>query len=169
MNYKDKETINRKRKEKILENEEYIKWLEEYVKNKNNFTSDSSNEENVESLESLYLVIEEYAEENYIYPVEDIFGYHYTISYNKNNYNIGYMTGPETFFYCEKTTNESMIEFKDILTRKNNIKTELLKYKLKTLELLINELMLVLPEETIKKETNKIILKRKNSKGRKYD
>ena len=56
----EKEKTLKKRKEKILENEEYINWLEEYTENKDIFTNDEARDENVESLEALYLIIEKY-------------------------------------------------------------------------------------------------------------
>ena len=104
--YIEREKKLKERKEKILENEEYINWLEQYTRNKNKFTNDESHDENVESLEALYLVIEDYAEENYVFPSKTTFGNYYTVKYNGVNYNIGYMAGQELFFYCERTNEE---------------------------------------------------------------
>ena len=124
-----------KQKEKILENEEYIKSLEECT-TENEKTIDRINGEN---LEPLFLVIEDYAEENYIYPIGDTFGWHYTISYNGNNYNIGFTRGQGTFFYCTRTEDESMLDFKDILEGKKSVKTDLIKLKLTKLEIIVND------------------------------
>lgn len=164
--YIEKEKINKKRKEKILESEDYISWLEEYTQKNNKFSNDESKEENVQSLEALYLVIEEYAEENYIFPYKTTFGYYYTVTYNNTNYNIGYNAGQGVYFYCEKTNEKSQINFKDILEGKKQPSEELIKLKLNKLNLLINELSLTLPEEYLKREVSKVYQKRNNSKGR---
>lgn len=164
--YIEEEKINKKRKERILESEEYINWLEAYTQKKGKFTNDESNEENVQSLEALYLVIEEYAEENYIFPSKTPFGCYYTVKYKDTSYNIGYMTGQGIFFYCEKAEEESKLDFKNILEGKKELKTELLNLKLNKLNILLSELSLNLPEEYLKREVSKVYQKRKNSKGR---
>ena len=145
--YIEKEKKLKKRKERILENDEYMNWLEKYTESKHKFTYDDSRDENVESLEALYLVIEEYAEENYVFP------------------NIGYMAGQEVFFYCERTNDDNILDFEDILEGKKNPRAELIKLKLKELNLIINELSLTFPEEKIKREVSKVYQKRKNLKG----
>ena len=152
----EKEKTLKKRKEKILENEEYINWLEEYTESKDIFTNDEARDENVESLEALYLIIEKYAEDNYIFPSKNTFGYYYTVKYNNMNYNIGYIAGQEVYFYCERTNEEATINFKDILEGKKQLSTELIKLKLNKLNLLINELSLTLPEEYLKREVSKV-------------
>lgn len=164
--YIEREKKLKERKEKILESEDYINWLEEYTEGKNKFTSDESNDENVERLEALYLVIEDYAEENYVFPTKKTFGYYYTIKYNGVNYNIGFTNGQGAFFYCERTDEENILDFKDILEGKKMASAELIKLKLNKLNLLINELSLMLPEERLKREVTKVYQKRKNSKGR---
>ena len=164
--YIEKEKLLKQRKEKILESEEYINWLEQYTRNKNKFTNDESHDENVESLEALYLVIEDYAEENYVFPSKTTFGNYYTVKYNGVDYNIGYMAGQELFFYCERTNEESIIEFKDIIEGKQKPNVELIKLKLNKLNLLVNELSLTFPEENLVREVTKVYQKRKNPKGR---
>lgn len=163
--YIEKEKKLKKRKERILENEEYMNWLEKYTESKHKFTYDDSRDENVESLEALYLVIEEYAEENYVFPSETTFGSYYTVKYGDINYNIGYMAGQEVFFYCERTNDDNILDFEDILEGKKNPRAELIKLKLKELNLIINELSLTFPEEKIKREVSKVYQKRKNLKG----
>lgn len=164
--YIEKEKKIKKRKEKILESEEYINWLEKYTEKRNKITSDESNDENIESLEALYLVIEDYAEENYIFPHKTTFGNYYTFKHNDKNYNIGYMVGQEVFFYCERTDEENILDFKDIQEEKKQPRAELIKLKLNKLNLLVNELSLTLPEERIKREISKVYKKRKNLKGK---
>lgn len=159
--YIEKEKKLKQRKEKILESEEYINWLEKYTESKNKITSDE-----LESLEALYLVIEDYAEENYIFPSKTTFGSYYTVKHNDKKYNIGYMAGQEVFFYCEKTEEENIIDFKDVLEGKKQPKAELIKLKLKKLNLLVNELSLTFPEESLVREVKKVYQKRNNSKGR---
>ena len=159
--YIEKEKILKKRKEKILKSEDYLDWLEEYTEIKEKFTSDDSNDENVQSLEALYLVIEEYGEENYIFPSKTPFGCYYTVKYKDTNYNIGYMTGQGIFFYCEKTNEESQINFKDILEGKKQLSAELIKLKLNKLNILINELSITLPEEYLKREITKVYKRKK--------
>lgn len=165
--YIKKEKKLKARKEKILENEEYINWLEEFTESKDKFTSDDSHDENVESLEALYLVIENYAEENYIFPAKTTFGHYYIVKYNSFNYKIGYMEGQEVYFYCERTDEENQLDFKDILEGKNIPGAELIKLKLNKLNLLLYELSLTLPEERLVNEVSRVYLKHKNTKGRK--
>lgn len=164
--YIEKEKKLKKRKEKILESDEYINWLEKYTEKRNKITSDESNDENIESLEALYLVIEDYAEENYIFPYKTTFGNYYTFKHNDKKYNIGYMSGQEVFFYCERTEEENKIDFKDVLEGKKQPSAELIKLKLNKLNLLINELSLTFPEENLVREVIKVYQKRNNSKGR---
>ena len=164
--YIEKEKKIKQRKEEILESEEYINWLEEYTERKDKFTNDDSHDENVEKLEALYLIIEEYAEENFVFSSKTTFGHYYTIKYNNVNYNIGYMAGQEVFFYCERTNEENILDFKDILEGKKQPSTELIKLKLNKLNLLINELSLIFPEENLTREVSKVYQKRKNLKGR---
>lgn len=164
--YIEKERLLKQRKEKILESEEYISWLEEYTKEKNKITSDEPYDENIECLEALYLVIEDYAEENYIFPSKTTFGCYYTVEYNDQKFNIGYMTGQGLFFYCERTEEESKIDFNDILEGKKQPSAELIKLKLDKLNLLVNELSLTFPEENLVREVIKIYQRRNSSKGR---
>lgn len=164
--YIEKEKLLKQRKEKILESEEYISWLEEYTREKNKITTDEPYDENIESLEALYLVIEDYAEENYIFPSKTTFGYYYTVEYNDQKFNIGYMTGQGLLFYCERTEEESKIDFNDILEGKKQLSTELIKLKLDKLNLLVNELSLTFPEENLVREVIKIYQRRNSSKGR---
>ena len=161
--YLEKEKILKKRKEKILESEEYLDWLEEYTEIKEKFTSDDSNDENVQSLEALYLLVEEYAEENYIFPSKTSFGNYYTVKYNGINYNIGYMAGQGIFFYCERTTEENLLDFKDILKGKKQPRAELIKLKLNKLTLLVSELSLTFPEEKLVREVSKVYQKKQKS------
>lgn len=164
--YIEKEKLLKQRKEKILESEEYISWLEEYTREKNKITTDEPYDENIESLEALYLVIEDYAEENYIFPSKTTFGYYYTVEYNDQKFNIGYMTGQGLLFYCERTEEESKIDFNDILEGKKQPSAELIKLKLDKLNLLVNELSLTFPEENLVREVIKIYQRRNSSKGR---
>lgn len=164
--YIEKEKKLKQRKEEILESEEYINWIEEYTERKDKFTNDESHDENVEKLEALYLIIEDYAEENFVFPSKTTFGYYYTVKYNNVNYNIGYMAGQEVFFYCERTNEEDKMDFKDILEGKNRPSTELIKLKLNKLNLVLNELSLIFPEENLVREVSKVYQKRKNMKGR---
>ena len=76
------------------------------------------------------------------------------------------MVGQEVFFYCERTDEENILDFKDIQEEKKQPRAELIKLKLNKLNLLVNELSLTLPEERIKREISKVYKKRKNLKGK---
>ena len=80
----ENENQRKKRIERIKESPEYIEWLENYTEKYQCFTSDqfqfvnnkSNNEdrENTESLEALFIVIDEYARKNYLPSAKDNFG-----------------------------------------------------------------------------------------------
>ena len=76
------------------------------------------------------------------------------------------MTGQGLFFYCERTEEESKIDFNDILEGKKQPSAELIKLKLDKLNLLVNELSLTFPEENLVREVIKIYQRRNSSKGR---
>ena len=137
-------------------NEEYIKWLEKYAEEKPYFTSDSENDEKVKKLELLFISIDRYASKKTISPFNNGINTYYTINYNDKSYNIGLTEGPETFFYCEKTSEESIIDIKNVLENKGKIETEDIKLKLEILKELLIQLKEDVPEEEIEAKVKKI-------------
>lgn len=113
---------------KISSNLDYINWLKEFTKKHGNFCSDSwtYNEKditeedlaNVNKLCLFYEVVEEYASEMHIEAImdEEDNGYHYLLKHDDSAFNIGFMSGQGTIFYCESTDNfEDAIDFNYIV------------------------------------------------------
>ena len=170
----ENEKQRKKRIKRIKENPEYIEWLESYTEKYQCFTSDqfqfikdkldNDDKENTESLEALFIVIDEYAKNNYIPSNKDRFGYHYLIGYNSNVYKIGFICGQEAFFYCDKVSqkeNAQIIDFNDILQNKITLNAKLINLKLMKLKVLVDELTLIMPEEVLDEEIKRMYKKRK--------
>ena len=114
---------NNIRKSKIIIDKLYMEWIKYFLRDKSGFTSDfykynndgvsNLNVENVNKLESIFRIVEEYADHHNIEADEKggkfITNKKYYIKYNENIYAIGYMCEDETTFYCYMTTLENNI------------------------------------------------------------
>ena len=101
-----------KKREKMMSNDEYIKWLIDFTKKKYSFTDDdwshspgvlkNPDKENVEDLSILFEGIERYAEKNYLYPKNYEFGYSYQVMYNDTGLEVGICAGQGSFCFCRR-------------------------------------------------------------------
>lgn len=146
--------INRlieKMNSEIGKNTNYIEWLEKYTEKYPRFTdteflskNKNKNAEDVERinmLNSLFDVIENYAQDNYIYITKDSSDSgHYKIQYNNIGYEIGYMIGQQTLFYCNRINNpdDSYINFQDIILNKKQPHTLEINKLIEELKIIIN-------------------------------
>lgn len=115
---------------KIGNNSNYMDWLEKFTLENPKFTDNdllykNKNIEDIDRinmLNSLYDLIENYAKQNYIYlyKISDYSGF-YRIKYNNIGYEVGYLIGQETVYYCNRVNyiDNTFIDFNYII---NNIK-----------------------------------------------
>lgn len=95
-------------KEKILQNDDYMKWLEKFTNRypsfyENDLSGRGCNDiQNRRNLDLLFEVVDEYAEANYFYPKTTRQGIHFHIKYNGVGYKIGFAS-KNAKFYCERT------------------------------------------------------------------
>lgn len=162
--YLEREKERGKAKEKITDGLDYIKWLAEFTETHLYFTTDFRNEkntENIESLDLLYEVIDNYARSNYKYPYKTNWGYFYVLEYEGNYYKIGYENRESQFYYCHRITEENYqaISFLDVIEGKIKPDAALIDFKLKELRLILTELRRVLPEEKMQLEVAKVYRK----------
>ena len=157
-----------KKEQEIKNGYEYIEWLEKYTKENPSFTNGSitnvKDKENVDNLETFYYTINNFAKKNYIYPTETTCGNFYIIKYEENHYKVGYIDNEETIFYCQsinEVEDENIVDFTDVLNNKISPTAELIKLKMMKLSLILSELELVMPEEKLHEEVEKMYRKNK--------
>lgn len=101
----------RAKREDILSNTNYFKWLVYFTEDKDGFCdrefyySDklgSSDKENVENLGIFFDAIKMYAQDNYIYPTHFNSCSSYKIRLDKVGFEIGIKKGQESLYFCNK-------------------------------------------------------------------
>lgn len=139
--------VKNERIKKILNNDEYIHWLEQFTLKHPKFYNDScldfkQSNQNIQDISLLYAIIENYAKENYITVIPNVCGNYYVINHNNVNYEIGIMIGPETIYYCKRTNNnENCINFTDIQNNTPTSKKLIIDSKIKELTQIINDMV----------------------------
>ena len=121
----------------MISSTDYIEWLIQFTQDKDSFYDDNwdySNEKlsdtdkkMVDKLALFFECINLYAKNNYIYSISRPLGECYKIKINNNGFEIGYITGQGTSFYCKKIQlggEKNLIDFTDIINNKkqNNVK-----------------------------------------------
>lgn len=132
---------------------EYMNWLEEYTKEESCITTNmyllkeemSQKEIAYTSiLNQLFEIINNYSNQNYIYPQTNKYGTYYRIKYNNIGYNIGYFRNqsPNIYFCIKINLNpqKEYIDFNDILENKQLPRTVQIKQELQQLSNLIHTL-----------------------------
>lgn len=142
----------RKFKEELSMCTSYMDWLDNFTKKHGSFSTNSvlckedeiTKEEmrNINNLEGLYEVIDEYATGNYIDPTKCYDGNFYSIQHNGVGYFIGIDYEQENSFYCTRLEEpeENSLEYKSIMSGVKLPKTILSEYKLEELSNLIEQL-----------------------------
>lgn len=111
---------------KISTNLDYLSWLKRFTSKYPTFCSTDWEYEkgelteedytNVKKLSYLYEAIEEYATETYHDGHLIDSGYYYVINHNEESFNIGFIAGQGTIFYCERNNELTEgINFNDIV------------------------------------------------------
>lgn len=131
-------------------NDIYANWLAEYLI-KNNELSDDDNLQNIgddidienaKNLNLFFEVIADYADKNYITPINTEFGCYYKVLIKGLGFEIGCMSGQGTLFYANTTPVSDIkefINFDDILNRKVQDNVPSINKKLNEINSLIFE------------------------------
>lgn len=175
-NYIEKEIEKNEKSEKIISNNEYMLWLENFSSKHNNFCDDywikpnnnitEEDIQNVKNLSILFEAISNYANDNFIEPIYYSLGEYYYIKFNDTFYQIGIMTWEGTLFFCDKAKkcDKKYIDFSDIRNNKKGQNINLIKNKLMKLsELIVNmseenvplKAITATAEKTVQKVLNK--------------
>lgn len=162
-------------KEKLHTSTEYIDWLEEFTNKYKVFATDSflydkdkiSKEEleKVNFLESLFEVIYEYADENYIEAKKNNYELYFDIEHNGIGYEIGLNYGQGSAFYCvrQEEPSKDSIKFSQLISGEILPSTIITNMKLEDLEKYIETLVEEnVPVEAIENTTKKVFKKVKN-------
>lgn len=113
-------------KNTLIKDYEYINWLISFTLDNGTFWDDDYkykeetlsdiDKENVSKLGIFYDAINDYADQNIIYPFPCGFGNFYQITYNNVGFEIGILAGQGIAFFCNRTaTNPNFIDFNDIV------------------------------------------------------
>lgn len=154
-------------------NDSYINWLEKFTSRTGGFdtlvltyNADEFNEvdrENIENLETLYEVITEFAEKNYITPIDTDLGHFYSIKHNSNCFYIGADWGQGVSFYCTRLdeVEEGALDYKDVVQNIKLPDTMKKDQRLEELSLMIDRLFNEdnIPIEVIENKTNEAFQK----------
>ncbi len=117
----------------------YMKWVEKFLKDKGNFSSDfykfnrnlfnSQDIENIKELEYFFRIIEAYAEQNDIMPTiyegNTFLVKTFELKYKNKIYDIGYISEESTTYTFSETTknsDENVIDFEKLLTQRKKVK-----------------------------------------------
>ena len=155
-------------KRQLFSNYDYIDWLIEFTKKYDKFIVDDfeynyfklsdRDRENLGKFNIFMEGIIDYANKNYIYPINEEFGAYYVIKTGSIAFQLGYDLGQGSYGYCERTKNTSQaIEFNDIMDGKLLPRAERITKKLSKLSDEIEELQkLGIPYNCIIAEMNKV-------------
>ena len=184
LNKKFKEEKERENKT-IMEmktTDNYINWLEkftlkypifdDYIINTADFPDlEPKDIENINNLGIFFGMIDAYAKENYIYPLDENENYYvkYFIKHNNVYYLIGYDNIYCTAYRVERVPNEKIneinnyLEYRDIQTNKQREDTNTIKIKLATLVNIIYEYSREIPIEALQETIDNTIFDIKNN------
>lgn len=154
-------------------NDDYINWLEKFTEKRDGFdtlalvyNADNYSEydrENIENLETLYEVISEFAEKNYIVPTKTDLGNFYSIRHNDNGFYIGADWGQGVSFYCTRLdeVEDNSLNYSDIVHNDKLPETIMKEQRLEELSLMIDKLFNDdnIPVEVIENKTNEAFQK----------
>lgn len=157
-------------------NDNYIKWLEKFTSKNGGFDTlvltyngDKYSEEerdNIEQIETLYEVISEFAEKNYITPVNTELGNYYPIKHNDNYFYVGADWGQGASFYCTRLEDaeESALNYIDVIHNIKLPETMRKEARLEELSRIIDSLFYDdnLPVDVIENQTNEAFQKIRN-------
>lgn len=145
-----------KRKVKFRDNlrisNDYINWLEKFTSKTGGFDTlalvynadkfSETDRENIENLETLYEVIDEFAKKNYITSIKTELGNFYSIKHNDNGFYIGADWGQGVSFYCTRLdeVEEDALNYDDVVYNDKLPETMRKEQRLEELSLMIDKL-----------------------------
>ena len=186
--YWAKEKVKNEKIKTLMSNTTYIDWLNQFTQDKDEFYDDDwlyctekiseFDKENVKKLCLLYKGIENYSQQNHIYPKPCEFGNFYKIKLNDFGFKIGILVGQGTVFFFKKASLEDdkdFIDFNSIMIEKKQDNLEQINTALNALsnmiitdyengvplESIINTINNTIKEITSKKEDKSKVLVRK--------
>ena len=137
----------------MISSTEYIEWLIQFTQDKDGFSDDNwdysderlsdIDKEMVDKLSLFFESINFYAKNNYIYSMTRPLGECYQIKINNNGFEIGYITGQGTSFYCKKIqldVEKDFIDFMDIINNKKQSNVEYIENSLNNLSNVLMDL-----------------------------
>ena len=114
------------------------------------------------NLRSLFMTVDEYAKENFIYPKKSDDEVYYVVYNNGIFYKLGLVVDKGTFFFLNETQEETdYIDYKDMAENKQRTNIDIIKFKLNQLRLVVKELSNIIPEQEIKEEIVKLYKQKK--------
>ena len=154
-------------------NDDYINWLEKFTSINGGFDTmlliynadkySDFDRENIENIETLYEVIVEFAEKNYITPISTELGNYYSVKHDDNGFYIGADWGQGVSFYCTRLdeVEEDAINYKDAVKNIKLPDTMRKEQRLEELSLMIDRLFNDdnIPIEVIESKTNEAFQK----------
>ena len=171
-----------KRRRKLVESTDYIKWLEDFTKRYPSFSDDTwlykkdeiSKEDyaNVCKISTFFSAIDLYARINYISGIPCEWGEYYSIEYNGKIYEIGTIVGQGAVSFCNtEDVNEqtTVIKFEEITvpSEATQKRTLQIKKELDRIDELLNLLYtssLNIPMNAIKVRVESVLQEIKNNK-----
>jgi hypothetical protein len=113
----------------MMSNTDYINWLINFTKVNGDFSDEDwlyskeklneIDQENVDNLSLFFEGIFAYAKNNYIYSYRRPLGECYRIKIDDIGFEIGYISGQGTKFYCQRIpVEEDFLDFMDIVNKK---------------------------------------------------
>ena len=166
-------------RDSLRANTDYIDWLVNFTNMGGGFdtsvlTYDGSkfngiDKKNIENIETLYEVINEFAEKNYLVPHLVEFGNYYSIKYNDIGFYVGVDFGQGTSFYCTRLdeVEKDAIDYKVLVHNTKLPETESKEKKLEELSEMIIGLLTEdnVPGEVIEKKIYESFQKVKSNKN----
>lgn len=158
-----------KAKRAIVESDNYILWLTEFTKEHPLFSTDDwiytpnliskEDNDNVNDLELLFSIIEEYADINYFPLGETQWGGFYLIKYNDVGFKIEVASGQGTVFACQRIEEgiDDFIDFRLIMKNEELESTNEIRSEFAKLEKKIEKLSKKVPDIIIRHELLKIV------------
>lgn len=186
--YIAKENIKNEKIKDIISNTNYIDWIYKFTQDKDKFFSDDwlyfpekiseIDRDNVEKLCLLYKAIDNYSQQNYIYPISCNFGNYYRVKFNDFVFEIEILVGQGIIFFFNKGSLEvdkDFIDFNNVMIGKKQENVDQINVTLDSLssmvttasengvpiEAIVNTLDNTIKKITSKKEEKSKILVRK--------
>lgn len=175
--YKKIRDYRKKFREKILSSDEYIEWMNDFVKKNGSFSTypfdydlskyTSEDRINVHNFYLFFEIIDDYANANYLSPIEEKYGIYYPVHYENMGYLIGCDYGQGTAFdcICLDEIRDGSIDFKKVMNHEKSSRAVFIDKRLDELDSFIDKLYeedipLYAIADTASKKVQKIKLKK---------